>query len=136
MCDEWAGEYEKEPNPDLDPGIARAGLKRFRTLPASADRAVVLLTDLHAGNVLAAEREPWLVIDPKPYVGDPAYDPLRHVLNCRERLAADPHALADRMSALCGLDAGRFWLWLFARRVVESAWWPPLHHVARALAPR
>jgi streptomycin 6-kinase len=26
--------------------------------------------DLHGGNVLAAEREPWLVIDPKPLVGE------------------------------------------------------------------
>ena len=35
---------------------------------------VVLATDLHAGNVLQAERQPWLVIDPKPFVGDPAFD--------------------------------------------------------------
>ena len=26
--------------------------------------------DLHGGNVLRAEREPWLVIDPKPLVGE------------------------------------------------------------------
>jgi streptomycin 6-kinase len=37
------------------------------------DMAVVISTDLHAGNVLGAEREPWLAIDPKPFVGDPAY---------------------------------------------------------------
>jgi streptomycin 6-kinase len=30
--------------------------------------------DLHAGNVLATQREPWLVIDPKPFIGDPAFD--------------------------------------------------------------
>lgn len=30
--------------------------------------------DLHAANILRAEREPWLVVDPKGYVGDPAYD--------------------------------------------------------------
>jgi streptomycin 6-kinase len=30
--------------------------------------------DLHATNILRAEREPWLVVDPKGYVGDPAYD--------------------------------------------------------------
>lgn len=29
--------------------------------------------DLHYDNVLAAEREPWLAIDPKVYVGDPEY---------------------------------------------------------------
>ncbi len=26
--------------------------------------------DLHGGNILAAESEPWLVIDPKPLVGE------------------------------------------------------------------
>jgi streptomycin 6-kinase len=31
---------------------------------------VLLATDLHAGNVLRAQRQPWLVIDPKPFVGD------------------------------------------------------------------
>ncbi|MEU3223699.1 aminoglycoside phosphotransferase family protein [Streptomyces sp. NPDC006976] len=30
--------------------------------------------DLHARNILRAEREPWLAVDPKGYVGDPAYD--------------------------------------------------------------
>ena len=28
--------------------------------------------------------EPWLVIDPKPYVGDRCYDPLQHLFNCLE----------------------------------------------------
>ncbi|WP_441246833.1 aminoglycoside phosphotransferase family protein [Kitasatospora sp. McL0602] len=30
--------------------------------------------DLHARNILRAEREPWLAVDPKGYAGDPAYD--------------------------------------------------------------
>ncbi|MFJ1582066.1 aminoglycoside phosphotransferase family protein [Streptomyces sp. NPDC088197] len=30
--------------------------------------------DLHARNILRASREPWLAVDPKGYVGDPAYD--------------------------------------------------------------
>ncbi len=30
--------------------------------------------DFHARNILPAEREPWLAVDPKGYVGDPAYD--------------------------------------------------------------
>ena len=47
---------------------------------------MLLCTDLHAGNVLAAEREPWLVIDPKPDVGDPTYDVLQHLHNCYVRL--------------------------------------------------
>ncbi|MET9591856.1 aminoglycoside phosphotransferase family protein [Streptomyces sp. NPDC006516] len=30
--------------------------------------------DFHARNILRADREPWLAVDPKGYAGDPAYD--------------------------------------------------------------
>lgn len=87
------------------------------------------------GAVLPAEREPWLVIDPKPYVGDPTYDVLQHMMNCSERLQAAPHDLAWRMADLAGLDRDRVLLWLFARCVQESADWPELAQVARRIGP-
>src|SRR4051794_37976585 len=40
--------------------------------PASVGRMVH--GDLHYENVLAGDREPWLVIDPKPMSGDPHYE--------------------------------------------------------------
>jgi streptomycin 6-kinase len=135
MCDQWADESAGRPDPSLDPGIARAGLALFRDLARTADQSVLLLTDLHAGNILAAQREPWLVIDPKPYVGDPCYDVLQHMLNCEQRLATDPVGLARRMADLAGLDADRVVQWLFARSVQESPQWPGMADVARRLAP-
>jgi streptomycin 6-kinase len=141
MCSAWADEFEEayaglaEAAGRLDPGLARAGIGLFRELPASAAGQVLLCTDLHAENILAAQREPWLVIDPKPYVGDPAYDVLQHMLNCESRLAADPAALADRMAGLAGLDASRVRLWLFARAVQESIESPLMRQVALRLAP-
>jgi streptomycin 6-kinase len=117
----------------LDPGIARAGIELFRSLPASADRQVVLATDLHAQNILAARREPWLAIDPKPHVGDPAYDPLQHMINC-DRVLTDPVGLARRLADLLELDAQRLLLWLFARCVQESPGSPQLTDVAARLA--
>jgi streptomycin 6-kinase len=138
MCEAWADEFELKaatrPS-SLDPGLAREGIALFRALPATADRHVLLCTDLHAENVLAAEREPWLVIDPKPYVGDPTYDPLQHLLNCNERLMADPGDLARRMADMLGLDGDRLLLWLFARCIQESPDWPALADVARRIAP-
>lgn len=130
MCDEWADAFEARyaetpPAKRVDPGIARAGIALFRELPASASRSVVLCTDLHGGNILAAQREPWLVIDPKPYVGDPAYDPLQHMLNHPNRLATDPVAFAHRMADLTGVDRDRLRLWLFARCTQESL--GPIH---------
>jgi streptomycin 6-kinase len=138
MCDHWADEFEASvaAEPDaLDPGLARAGMALFRGLPCAADTQMLLVTDLHAGNILAARREPWLVVDPKPHVGDPAYDVLQHMLNCRGRLVADPRGLARRMAGLAGLDAERVELWLFARSVQQCVEWRWLRPVVRALAP-
>jgi streptomycin 6-kinase len=139
MCDGWADEYERKSAADrgpIDPGLARDGIELLRALPASAESAVLLCTDLHAENVLAAEREPWLVIDPKPYVGDPTYDPLQHILNCDERLRTDPDTLVGRMADLLGLDRERLRLWLFARCVQQSPDCPALAETARRIAPR
>lgn len=139
MCDTWAEEFDQR-GADvpalLDPGLVRTGIDLLRDLPATAEQQVLLCTDLHAGNILAAEREPWLVIDPKPYVGDPTYDVLQHLLNCEERLTRDPIGLADRMAGLLDLDRDRLLRWLFARCVLESIDQPDLCHIATRLAPR
>jgi streptomycin 6-kinase len=138
MCELWAREFEAKAaagRSQLDPGLVREAMALFRGLPASAERKKLLCTDLHPGNVLAAERESWLVIDPKPYVGDPTYDVLQHMLNSDARLHSDPHGLVRRMAELCGLDADRLLLWLFARCVQESSDEPSLEEVARRVAP-
>jgi streptomycin 6-kinase len=137
MCDLWADQLEVGLDHDprgADPGLARAGIELLRELPATADRSVLLSTDLHAGNVLASRREPWLVIDPKPFVGDPAFDPIQHMLNCDERLATDPAGLARRMAELLELDPERVRLWLFARCAQESLSDVSMHEPARRLA--
>jgi streptomycin 6-kinase len=140
MCAAWAREFERDyaaaaPADRIDPGLARAGIALFRELPATADSRVLLCTDLHGDNILAAQRAPWLVIDPKPYLGDPAYDVLQHMLNCEGRLAADPAGLAARMAGLAGVGAARVRHWLFARSVQESVGSPVMRQVARKLAP-
>jgi streptomycin 6-kinase len=118
-----------------DVGLVRAGLELFQQLPQSMPREVLLATDLHAGNVLRAQREPWLVIDPKPFIGDPAYDATQHLFNTAARLHADPHGTIQRFADLLGVDHRRVRLWMFARAAAEpgNAWkWLPL---ARMLAP-
>lgn len=142
MCDEWGAEFaeDAERYPDkIDAGLVRAGLEIFRSYSATVDRHVLLCTDLHGDNVLAAAREPWLVIDPKPYVGDPAYDAVQHILNCPERLEADPLGFGQRMADLMGLEKERVQMWLFARCVQESynneSWTQKLASIAQRLAP-
>jgi streptomycin 6-kinase len=120
--------------PVIDPGLVRDGLAAFRGLPRDSPRRVLLSTDLHAGNVLTARRAPWLVIDPKPWIGDPTYDVLQHLLNEQDRLVADPQGLVDRMADLLDLGRERLRQWTFARCVVESSNWSALAEVAKLLA--
>jgi streptomycin 6-kinase len=138
MCRLWAEWFELDyatDNRGLDAGLARDGVAALRELPASAESTVLLCTDLHAANVLAAGREPWLMIDPKPFVGDPAFDPVQHMLNCDERLASDPAGLAGRMAELLDLDRERVRMWLFARCAQESLHDLTMRATARRLAP-
>ena len=86
-------------------------------------------------NVLAAEREPWLAIDPKPYVGDPAYDVTQHIFNGVFLEGADAEALAARMARLLDLDLNRIPLWLFARAVEASPYWGGMANLAQTLYP-
>lgn len=137
MCDAWADEFEDgaADADDLpDPGIIRAGMELLRGLPRTAQQNVVLGTDLHAGNILAAEREPWLVIDPKPYVGDPAYDPVQYMLNNPGRLTSDGDGFIGRIADLAGVDRERLAQWVFARCVSESIRSRPLRAVAEKMA--
>ncbi len=105
----------------VDPMIARDGFAQFRELAGTGPSPVLLWTDLHAGNVLSDTHRPWTMIDPKPYVGDPHYDVLQHLINCPERLIADPIGLIARIAGLTDLDPERIREWLLARSVVEVA---------------
>jgi streptomycin 6-kinase len=69
----WAGylpeTWDRASRP-FERRLLSATLHALETLPASQGEQVLVDQDLHAGNVLRAEREPWLVIDPKPLAGE------------------------------------------------------------------
>jgi streptomycin 6-kinase len=67
----------------------------------SADRSARFLVnqDLHGGNVLRAEREPWLVVDPKPLVGERELDGVGLLRNA----APDRRAVRRWLDVLAGL---------------------------------
>lgn len=121
----------------LDPGLVREGLSAFAELVRSGPADTLLATDLHAGNVLRAEREPWLVIDPKPFVGDPAYDATQHLFNCEARMLPNPVETISRFAGLLEVDSERVRCWTFARAAAEPRddWGEPGKlALARALA--
>jgi streptomycin 6-kinase len=137
MCAAWAASARPrvDRTPGLDRALLHAGIDLFAELPLSAERGVVLFTDLHAGNVLSAEREAWLAIDPKPYVGDPTYDAIQHLLNS-DRLHTGPIGLIDCVAGLLDLDPFRLGRWLFARCCVDAVHDPALQRVARQIATK
>jgi streptomycin 6-kinase len=77
----------------------------------------VLHQDLHGRNVLRAQRKPWLAIDPKPLVGERAFDAASLLRDRRRELAAEPHPVArmrrrlDQLSDALGLDRERMRRW-------------------------
>jgi streptomycin 6-kinase len=100
--------------------------------------AALIHSDLHFFNVLAAEREPWLVIDPKPLAGDPAYEVAPLLWNrWQEAMAAvsPRRALLDRMFRVvdvAGLDEDRVRDWIIVREVCNVLWTYEQHIRERA----
>ena len=136
MVDAWIEETRSDEARWPDPGLVLEGLQLFEELAHEPERGHVLLaTDLHAGNVLHAHRERWLVIDPKPFVGDPTYDATQHLLNCESRMRDAPLATISRFADLLEVDAGRVRSWMFARAAAESRddWGDPWMELARSL---
>lgn len=136
LCGRWEAQLAMNEYPTLiDPGHIRAARGLLRSLPSDAADQVLLFTDLHGDNVLGAQRSPWLAIDPKPHIGDPAFDLVMHIGTSYSRMTSDPAALAARMAALTDVDASRVQLWLFARAVAERPGKPWLQKAITQLAP-
>jgi len=89
--------------------LALDSLDRLRGTQTSP---VLLHQDLHADNVLRAEREPWLVIDPKPLVGEREFS-LAPIIRSYElgHLRSDIVRRLDTLTAALGLDRERARLW-------------------------
>ena len=63
----WTDEIQRSAR---DPGLRDAALRYIGELAHTQGEQVLVHQDLHGDNVLAAPREPWLVIDPKPLAGE------------------------------------------------------------------
>jgi streptomycin 6-kinase len=137
MLESWSIETLAQAQHWPDSGLVSEGLRVLKTLAKPAPTDKLLATDLHAANVLRSEREPWLVIDPKPFIGDKAYDLVQHLHVCEARLHADPIGMVNRLADLAEVDAVRVRLWTFARAAADprEAWNNLLWmDIARALA--
>lgn len=120
----------------LAPAVVDAAVATVRELGATQPD-IIVHGDLHPGNILRAEREPWLAVDPKGYVGDPAYDGgtllksrALALLEADDLGAAVHHAL-DVFVDAAELDRERVRRWA-QLHAVQAAFWGRRHGFRRA----
>ena len=93
-------------------------------LLASSAEPVVLHGDLHHWNILAAEREPWLAIDPKGVIGEPAFEVgawLRNPITNIPRTEVLARRIAIFSEEL-GFDTQRLTAWSAVQAVLSAIW--------------
>jgi streptomycin 6-kinase len=105
-------------------------LEAIEDLAPTQPERVLVHQDLHGDNVIAAAREPWLVIDPKPLVGERAFA-LAPVIRSYE-FGHSPEQVIHRLDTLSerlGVDRERARRWAIAQTV---AWCDDQRHADAA----
>jgi streptomycin 6-kinase len=98
-----------------------AALHAIQNLRETQGQQVLVNQDLHGDNVLRAKREPWLVIDPKPLVGEREFS-IAPIVRSYE-FGHSQKATVDRLDGLTkalGLDRERARLWALAQTLAWS----------------
>ncbi|MEP4770072.1 MAG: aminoglycoside phosphotransferase family protein [Roseibium sp.] len=115
----WAEEIPKAWERAMRPCeryLVDTALDFIRELSISQPDQVLLHQDLHGHNIISAEREPWLAIDPKPLVGEKAFSlaPIVRSFELGQTKEATLWRL-DRLSADLGVDRERARGWTVAQ---------------------
>lgn len=114
---------------DLDiPAHILAKARRLGdTLLGSTKKEVLLHGDLHHDNIVKNGND-WLVIDPKGFIGDPAFEPAAYLSNpIPELLQVDhPRSIIQNRTQSCseqlGISQERIVNWLYVKSVLCWAW--------------
>jgi streptomycin 6-kinase len=114
------GEWERLGRP-FERRILDAASGGLRELAATQGEQVLVNQDLHGDNVLAAQREPWLLIDPKPLIGEREFA-LAPIVRSSELggTRGDVVHRLDFLTAELGLDRERARWWTIGQTVAWS----------------
>ncbi|WP_369373579.1 aminoglycoside phosphotransferase family protein [Streptomyces sp. cg36] len=133
-ADDWEAELRKDADElahALSPRVLDAALDTVRDL-GRVQPDTLVHGDLHARNILRAEREPWLAVDPKGYAGDPAHDG-GTLLKSRalalvgaDDLGKAAHRVVDVFAEAAQVDRERVWRWS-QLHAVQAAFWARRH---------
>jgi streptomycin 6-kinase len=122
---EWWASYLPDRWRDAGRPFERAlldtALEALTALPPSQGPQVLLHQDLHPGNVLRAEREPWLAVDPKPLLGEREFG-IAALVRALELGHSEHHVRRrlERLTVELGLDPERARLWSLAQTIAWS----------------
>ncbi len=115
-ADELPARWERAGRP-CERELLEEAVAFLRAAGQEQGEPVVVHQDFHGGNVLRAQREPWLAIDPKPLVGEREFDTASLLRDRRGELARDPNPerrlrrRLDLLAAELGLDRERMRGW-------------------------
>jgi streptomycin 6-kinase len=101
--------------------LLHAALEALHELPPTQGEQVLLHQDLHGENVLAAQREPWLAIDPKPLAGEREFG-VAPIVRSFElgHSRRDVLGRLDRLTSELGLDRDRARGWTIGQTIAWS----------------
>ena len=120
----WAsylpGRWEAAGRP-FERALLDAAIEALGMLSPTQGEQVLLHQDLHPGNVLRAERELWLAIDPKPLAGEREFGiaPIVRAFEL-EHSARGVVGRLDRLTRELGLDRERARLWALGQTIAWS----------------
>jgi len=108
--------------------LVKMAERLFAELLQGQAAPVLLHGDLHHYNILQAERQPWLALDPQGVVGEPAYEVGALLRNPTPHISTLPNLQqiqarrADLLADALGFDRQRIVGWGMAQAVL-AAWW-------------
>jgi streptomycin 6-kinase len=115
----WWADYL--PRECRDRSLLDPALHYIRELAPTQGELVLVHQDLHGENVLAARREPWLVIDPKPLAAEREFAVASIVRSCElGHSKRDVLYRLDRLASELALDRDRALGWTVAQTVAWS----------------
>jgi streptomycin 6-kinase len=129
LAEDFATYLHRFPDGGRLPGRwVKTAARLFDELCDSAPARLLLHGDLHHDNVLRAERQPWLAIDPHGYVGDPGFDlgtllynPDPGSIRPDQTIGLLPSRL-EQMTAGSGQPPERVVAWCFVMAVLSEVW--------------
>jgi streptomycin 6-kinase len=117
----WLEYIPRERHPDVEPRLVDAAVDALSSLAPTQGELVLANQDLHGDNVLAAQRQPWLVIDPKPLLAEREFGVAAIVRS--PELGHGKRAMLrrlDRLSSELGLDRARVRGWTIGQTIAWS----------------